>query len=136
MTVTMRIMMTLYLCRRKLHEKNMFKTRQDWLQSVKRNLLQSEEARREEEKRERGREVLRQLDLERLEGLERMEVEKEEVEGEEEEEREESLPEKSKAARRQAKLVALAEKKEELEAHKLFLFSLLQDRRKLRRLQG
>ena len=94
---------------------------------VKKTLLQSKKERRKEQEREKEMEVQRQQDLIRLEALQPIEEKKEDQVT-----KMEPLSEVSLARKKNLNLRSLEVLKEELDKQKLFLFTLLQDQRKLR----
>ena len=94
---------------------------------VKKTLLQSKKERRKEQEREKEMEVQRQQDLIRLEALQPIEEKKEDQVT-----KMEPLSEVSLTRKKNLNLRSLEVLKEELDKQKLFLFTLLQDQRKLR----
>ena len=119
------VRVALKLKKGRLGRRQSFKTRKDWLQGIKVAITQSEEERRESQRRETEMEVQRQNDLARLKVIRMKEKEDDRLEDKDgKSDKKESKPSLVDPGLRKEKLMLAAQ---QLERQKLALILLLQD---------
>ena len=119
------VRVALKLKKGRLGRRQSFKTRKDWLQGIKVAITQSEEERRESQRRETEMEVQRQNDLARLKVIRMKEKEDDMLQDKDgKSDKKESKPSLVDPGLRKEKLMLAAQ---QLERQKLALILLLQD---------
>ena len=119
------VRVALKLKKGRLGRRQSFKTRKDWLQGIKVAITQSEEERRESQRRETEMEVQRQNDLARLKVIRMKEKEDDMLQNKDgKSDKKESKPSLVDPGLRKEKLMLAAQ---QLERQKLALILLLQD---------